>query len=141
MSVSTKVILILTFLFICLPKTSIAQQDPVTDESELLTKGWSNGKFWETLNIQEKIYFMVGLEEGLALAKNNVGEVSDYDELIIEGYRMSDFTNEIDFFYADSININIPIAFAYHYVIKKKRGKSADELEEYVQWLRIYIKN
>jgi hypothetical protein len=138
---STKVILILALFYIYLPKPSFAQILSNTDESEFLTKGWSNGIFWETLNTQEKIYYIVGLEEGLALAKNYVGEASEYDELIIEGYHMSDFTSEIDTFYSDSTNINIPIAFAYHYMIKKMKGKTAEELEEYVEWLRNYIKD
>lgn len=141
MSISAKVILVLALFYIYLPKPSLAQELSNSNEDEFLTKGWSNGIFWETLITQEKIYYIVGLEEGLALAKNNVGEASEYDELIIEGYHMSDFTSEIDTFYTDSTNINIPIAFAYHYMIQKMKGKTAEELEDYIEWLRNYIKN
>jgi len=123
-----KVIFILVLVYNYLP----AQQE--TDE--LYTKGWRNGKYWEELNFQEKIYYITGLEDGIALADYFTGDSSIHDEFTVKGFRMSDLVKESDLFYEQRANIKIPIAFAYHYVISKIKGQPTTELDDIVVRLR-----
>ena len=128
MKISTKVLIILVLVYNCSP----AQQE--TDEFE--TKGMYNGKVWETLILQEKNLYLTGVEEGIALAHNFSGFSFKIEELTVKGFRMSDLASEIDLFYEQRANIRIPISYAYRYVIKKIKGITINELDEYNVWLR-----
>lgn len=127
---------IIILFFLILNSTISAQINSSDKEEDYYTKGWPNGKYWESLKNQEKIDFLNGLETGIALCRNLSNNSSVFDDLLITGFRMSDFSSEIDLLYTQHANIRIAIAYAYSYVIKKMKGELPQELDNYLVWLR-----
>lgn len=123
---------------------------PQSSESteEEATGGWSNGRRWENLDLQSRVMFLVGIEEGLALFKVEYERVSPevnrlvntpehlLNELTISGFRFSDLVAEVSLFYEERTNIRIPVAYVYVYVMKKAHGEDPSELSSYASELR-----
>src|SRR5262245_15494510 len=107
-------------------------------DPEELTDGWPNGRFWNTLDLQSKIWFLYGIESGVGLAGSATHEDarSLLSEFGVKGFRFSDVAAEVDAFYRERANIRVPVAFAYHYVVKKMKGASPDELNTFAAQLR-----
>lgn len=125
-------ILIILFLF----TGSAISQIQKADNEEFYTYGYSNGKLWETFNKQEKILVLMGTEEGIAFVSEWTENNKPYEELSIQGFRMSDIVSEVDLFYSQRANIRVTVVAAYSYVIKKMKGATVKELDEYAASLR-----
>lgn len=129
------------------PAAVLAQQSH--DENDERTAGWHNGRAWEMMNSQEKIYFLTAIENGIILLQTELLRVtSDRDAIdsinqttdafTISGFRFSDFTQEVDEIYKERTNIRIPIAYAYVVVIKKANGMEPSDLNDYISRLRAF---
>ena len=115
--------------------------------ASLYTANLANGRYWKILDSPSKLFFVRGIDDGIAFltlemnlldvldsAKseklanefNPNGEAS-YEELI----------QQIDAFYADAANANLPVVFARHYVVRKLNGYSPKELDGYAAALRL----
>lgn len=135
----TKTLLILVLSYSCL----FAQENSNTNqnEDEFKTRGWDNGKMWESMAYQEKIIYLNGIETGWVLAKQYIGNSPEFEKLLITGFRPSDLVDEIDLFYKERANIRIAIGYVYSYVIRKMKGATATELDDYIVWLRKTFNN
>jgi hypothetical protein len=102
----------------------------------------SNGRYWNVLKRQAKITFLHGIEEGFSLLELHLYE-SNFDpntlksiadiiqhDLLVSGLRFSDLVDQVDKFYTDSLNLQVPIMEAYRYAIKKLRGAPQTELDQ-----------
>lgn len=109
---------------------------------EEYTGGWINGRYWEELNLQNKILLLEGINYGiffmtnelLGSAINSDGKkivTSKTDYIITSGFKVSEFVKEIDKFYSDKTVIKVPVPYAYVYILKKFRGEDAKLVEDY----------
>jgi hypothetical protein len=107
-------------------------------DPDALTDGWPNGRLWNTLDLQSKVWFLYGIESGVGLAGSATHEDPRalLSEFGVKGFRFSDVAAEVDAFYRQRANIRVPVAFAYHYVVKKMKGASPDELNTFAAQLR-----
>ena len=98
-----------------------------------------NGKPWIKLDLQAKIMYLSGVEDGAVLLISEMDSVQKekdnaraaypaLDRLMISGFRFGDITEEVDCFYEQASNLRIPIVDAYRYVLKKFKGASPEEL-------------
>lgn len=111
-----------------------AQEGGLAPEDK--TQGRPNGRIWERLDRQTKIFFLYGIESGLALGADWTGNEKTYKQLSIKGFKFGDLAQEIDAFYSERSNIRVPIAFAYVFVIRKMNGATRAELDDYSSELR-----
>lgn len=106
----------------------------------------SNGKAWQKLDLQSRIIYLMGIEEGLRLAvldasRNESTQTKEAakkvaDRLSISGFKFSDLTQQVNKFYSDSANLRVPVIEVYAYVIRKMKGDSAQQLSETETLLR-----
>jgi len=107
----------------------------------------ANGYFWQGIDLQSKIFFLVGAENGEHLLflkvveKNKKGNISQavIDGLLIDkidNLKMSEIAEQIDSFFKDSANRKIPVIEAYRYVSKRVKGASTKELDNLAASLR-----
>ena len=107
----------------------------------------ANGYFWQRIDMQSKIFFLEGVENGeyllfLKVAENNKqGNVSRaiIDGLLvdkIENFKLSEIAEQIDLFFKDSANRQIPVIEAYRYISKRIKGAAPQELENLAASLR-----
>lgn len=111
----------------------------------------SNGRFWEILNTQSKIFFLMGIHEGMALLFqemslkeahiNNKEILEAINSLSSSGFHFSDYVNQIDNFYEDRANIKIPIIEVYRFAQLKIKGISKEQLEKRMSILRQMYNN
>ena len=142
------IIIIISFLIISLQSfiVSASSPDPYVTEVYMgygyARNDASNGRYWKVLKRQSKITFLHGIEEGLSLlelqlfesnidpnALKNIADIVQNDLLVSER-RYSDLVEQVDKFYADSLNLRVPIMEAYRYALKKIRGASQTELDQ-----------
>jgi len=110
------------------------------------TGGYGNGRFWVGMTKQERILYLVALEDGvqylgtelyprldekpLGILNNNMAENT------VPGVRMSEIAEKVDKFYSETVNVRIAIVYARDYVFKGLRGASKKEMEDYESFLR-----
>ncbi len=106
-----------------------------------------NGYFWQRIDMQSNIFFLEGVENGehllfLKVTENNKkGNVSRaiIDEVLvdkIEDFKLSEIAEQIDLFYKDSANRQIPVIEAYRYISKRIKGAAPRELDNLAASLR-----
>ena len=96
--------------------------------------GYLIGTGWRKLTSQEKVFYLSGIEHGLGLAAEHVGDEGAFDALKVPGARFSEIARDIDDFYAlDARNMAIPAALGYTWAIKRRSGASREEVESFVQ--------
>ena len=107
--------------------------------SSELRYGLANGRMWNQIKTkQEKIYLLSGIQNGINFYLKEFNEktknkyeqeaLAVIDSIYMSGFRMSDYMQQIDLFYADSSNLRIPIVDAYKYAILKMKGRSLQDL-------------
>lgn len=106
-----------------------------------------NGRFWQRIDMQSKIFFLEGVTNGefllfFKIAENKkqgsvtsaiIGNLLD-DEL--QGFKFSEVAEGIDMFYKDSANRQVPVIEAYRYISKRIKGASPRELDNLAANLR-----
>ena len=106
-----------------------------------------NGYFWNKLDLQSKIFVLEGMDNGeyllfLETAENkNSAKVTPalIDGLLslhIDDFKLSDLAEQIDMFYKDSANRQIPVIEAYRYISKRIKGATQQELNKLAASLR-----
>ncbi len=117
-------------------------------QSERYTKGLENGYAWMQLDKPEIPYSDNKFKYlGSMLEQNNIlkKEYPGHDNIFCdyeinelqksgksENFTLEDVIKDIDKFYSRKEIINVPIVFAYCYVIKKETGFSESELKNYI---------
>lgn len=107
----------------------------------------TNGRAWKKLDLQSKITFLLGIEEGTNLltlqmqsdkrpAKSIQDALTSGRNITISGFMFSDLTSQVDEFYSDSANIRVPVIEGYRYVLWKLKGVELEELQRKVMQLR-----
>lgn len=107
----------------------------------------SNGKVWGNLDNQNRIIYLMGLEEGTRLvlldatrhetpkAKGPIKRATL--RLAISGFRFSDIVQQVNKFYSDSANLRIPVIEAYSYSIDRMKGALPQKLSDREAELRV----
>jgi hypothetical protein len=104
-----------------------------------------NGHFWQRIDMQSKIFFLEGVENGehllfLKIAEKQGSATSAIiDSLLddeVEGFRLSEMAEQIDIFYKDSANRQIPVIEAYRYISRRIKGATPRELDNLAANLR-----
>ena len=123
--------------FFCVLLSSATLSPQTYDVAQNTTGPYFNGRAWEVSPPDGKLGYVFGFIDGIIAASNKTPpELFDpskftYDETV----------KQITDFYVDSSNAPIPIPYAYVYTIKKRKGATSRELEDYVVYLRrIYNK-
>jgi hypothetical protein len=131
-----------------LPGPSLGQsKDPA---EQMMTRGWLNGRYWLTLDKANKTNFLMGVEAGTAVLYGLVvGDNTIYRKagkeiegllrknvLGTAGIIFGEVAQQVDGFYNDSANIQIPISWAYWIITLKTSGASPVEIEKQTAALR-----
>ena len=131
-----------------LPDLCLAQyKDPAEN---MMTRGWLNGRYWLTLDKANKTNFLMGVEAGTAVLYGRlVGDNTIYRKagkeiegllrksvLGTAGIIFGEVAQQVDDFYNDKTNIQIPISCAYWIITLKTSGASPIEIENQKAELR-----
>lgn len=109
------------------------------------TVGLYNGRAWSEMSEDAKFTFVAGIHNGAAYFRDviigrgaNPKMVNEaFDSLMhIPKTSYDEIAKQIDSFYVDSTNLNIPINRAYEIVNYKIRGEPPSKLEEYTAEFR-----
>ncbi len=103
------------------------------------TLGLNNGYFWEAGEPADRVLYLTGIADGIRVQAelHAIARKEEPDQsLSPKGVSCSDAVKEMDFFYAERLNVKIPIMLAYAYVVKKFNGASADDLSVLLGRLR-----
>ena len=139
---------LLLLLLSLYPLSAIGQQQD--DTSTWVNVGSAryhsmNGRAWSHFDTQAKINYVVGLEQGAVMLMQEILKSNrdlegtlktGTDALMVSGFRFSDLAQQIDAYYADSLNIRVPVIEAYRYALRKAKGANAAELDGFAALLR-----
>jgi len=144
--------LVFVILFIIVTQ-SICFAQGTSSTKNHVTFGYPNGRFWLNLNNITKFTYLIGLVDGAKLFKgyiidakkicnNDKGIDEAYDDIIeIPKAELKDIVGQINSFYADSANLNIPVVKAYEIAGRKFKGESPKDIEEFIAELRRLLNN
>jgi hypothetical protein len=144
-----KRILLVTMMSVgLLPGLCLGQY--VNPAENMMTRGWLNGRYWQTLDKANKTNFLMGVEAGTAVLYGRlVGDNTIYRKagkeiegllrknvLGTAGIVVGEVAQHVDDFYNDNTNIQIPISCAYWIITMKTSGASPIEIENQMAELR-----
>jgi hypothetical protein len=121
-------------------------QESVTP-SQTMTSGFLNGRGWNNWTRDFKIGFTMGLNEGyvvgLMKAEKAVGITPDavksidaIGDQITMAISIGEIMKQIDNFYGDPQNLEIPINNAYVVIARKVKGEKDDSIQALIVSLR-----
>ena len=125
-------------IIFCLILTLLAVLPLLTDDNgDQKTSGLLNGRAWATLSRLAKDAYLAGLMDGVSTTTRTLKASEQPPELTLSGnFVLLEVARQIDLFYADPAHLSIPIVWAFTYVVKKSRGATATELEDYLASLK-----
>ena len=133
-------LMVTTVIFlILLPLLAFSQDEQRRrgQPDEELSYGRPNGNYYLGLYPQERKDFLYGIEQGIALLRDEkLISQTITESYMIKGFSFEYLAVQIDNLYADKANLRIPIAYGYLYAIRKSRGDSPKELEDFLAGLR-----
>ena len=146
----TLVTILLIALLIPISLIAEEQENETKFTSDMFSFSAINGKGWITLDLQSRIMYLTGVEDGAFLLIAEMDSVQNEKDNAraalpafmrlttntIKGFRSSDIAEEIDRFYDQASNRRIPVVDAYRYVLKKFKGAPPKELESAQSALR-----
>jgi len=107
------------------------------DEDEDVSYGRPNGRFYLKRNDQARIDLLYGIEQGIGLLVDERAISKETaDRYTVRGFRFGDLKEQVDKLYQDKANIRIPISYAYVYAIRRARGDSPHEIDDFLAKLR-----
>ncbi|HEV2386150.1 MAG TPA: hypothetical protein VGS20_02735 [Candidatus Acidoferrales bacterium] len=127
---------------------------PGTSEPPLVTTGrvgdsnygWTNGRAWFTLDDTAKVAMVMGIEQGLILAvRENWNSVPKPAQsaltdtavrLTVSGVSFNDMVEQMNEFYLDAANIDIPVVDVYLYEVMVAKKTPAAEVTRFLEGLR-----
>lgn len=131
------------FSFFCAPAVSAQEPPPAS----LYTADMVNGRFWKALDDPAKLLLLRGAADSIQFLIVELGEVqqaldSASVERVSREYAPLEVTfgevlQQVDAFYVDGSNANIPVLYARQYAIRKINGSSPKELEGYASAIRL----
>lgn len=128
------VIIPILFAHLALSQDEQRKQGP---PDEGLSYGRPNGIYYLGLLPQERMDFLYGIEQGIALLSDEkVISQTAKESYMIKGFSFEYLALQLANLYADKMNLRIPIAYGYLYAIRKSRGDSPKELEDFLAGLR-----
>jgi hypothetical protein len=103
----------------------------------------SSGMFWDSLNLNEKKVYIKGLEDGtvnvcMYYVTSQEDKVDAYSMLptMLDVISYEGFIRQIDLFYKDPENYDIPIIYALVVVRNRLAGVKEEDIENYLAYLR-----
>lgn len=140
---------VLALLFISLGLSNLSADVPSCVNCQ--TAGMVNGRYWATLDWASKVFVLTGIMEGIKAASSSpfstvqgvegCGNSNGMDNLWCTTCTVGDLMTELDAFYQVAPNKGIPVAFALTACIKRFKGGTAAELDDYVTRLRRLFNN
>jgi hypothetical protein len=131
------------FGFFCVPRV-FAQAPP---PASLYTAEMVNGRFWKSLDEPGKLFLLRGAADAIQFLIVELGGVQQIlDSAGVEKVNreyaplqvtFGEILQQIDAFYVDGANANIPVVYARQYAIRKMNGSSPKELEGYASAIRL----
>jgi hypothetical protein len=97
------------------------------------TLGGLNGRFWETLTPSDRLWFIIGLHEGLEYAE---ARMPSY----FPGVPYGDVLKGVDRFYEEPENLTFPVLYALEVFALKVNGATQSEIEKNLAERRQRIK-
>lgn len=141
-----------TFLFSVCPLTAAKQPDLTrAQEPRIFSGSFFNGRWWKQVDRDTRETYLRGFEDGVAAlsmsARVYFGDKGMPTELTdsvsrlaittsIRNLSWDDFEAQIDQFYRDAANVNIPVAQAFVFSLMKSKGESQQSLDDFLVWLR-----
>ena len=126
----TFILIVILTLFAVLPLLA-------SDENDQKTSGLLNGRAWATLTRLAKDAYLAGLMDGVYFTTKTLKAEQQPPDLTLSGnLALLEVARQIDLLYADPSHLSIPILWSFTYVVKKSRGATATELDDYVASLR-----
>jgi hypothetical protein len=117
-------------MLICLPAMG-------QEEEEDRSYGRPNGRFYLKRDDQARIDLLYGIEQGISLLVDEEAISKEtMDRYTLKGFRFGDLKEQVDKLYQDKANIRIPISYAYVYAIRRARGDSPYEIDNFLAQLR-----
>ena len=113
------------------PEKPAAAPKAPSDETRQFTAGVRNGRFWTSLGRNEKLYYLVGLNEGASVAS-----VADGAPYFPGGASFGETEDGIDQFYAEPANARISVLDALRVFTMKVKGATPARLEAELATLR-----
>ena len=122
--------IVVLIMLICLPAMG-------QEEDEDRSYGKPNGRFYLKRNDQARIDLLYGIEQGIfLLVDENAISQETMDRYAVKGFRFSELKEQVDKLYQDTANLRIPISYAYVYAIRRARGDSPHDIDDFVAQLR-----
>jgi hypothetical protein len=129
----------------CLPAASAQNPPPAS----LYTAEMVNGRFWKALDESGKVSLLRGAADAIQFFIVELGGVQNIlDSAGVEKVNreyvplqvtFGEMLQQIDAFYADGSNTNIPVLYARQYCVRRMNGSSPKELEGYASAIRLFF--
>ncbi len=136
------------------PAQQAQPAQPGSGEAPLITVGrvgqtsygWTNGRAWFTLDDNSKAALILGIEQGLilsvrenwaAMPKDVQPALSDTaGRLTVNGVAFNQMVEQINEFYLDATNLDIPVVDVYEFVVMEAKKAPKEELDRFLANLR-----
>ena len=119
-------------------------------QPSVYTGNMANGRYWKMLDFPAKVLFTRGIDDGIAFftLEMNLLKILDAKttDIVANEYNPAsasyeELIQQIDAFYADAANANLPIVYARLYTVRKMNGYTPKELQDYAAALRQMFNN
>ena len=120
-------------------------QDP--PPASLYTADMVNGRFWKSLDESGKLLLLRGAADaiqflivelgGIQKVLDSTGVAKVSQEYAPLEATFGEILQQVDAFYVDGANANVPVLYARQYAIRKMNGSSPKELEQYASAVRL----
>lgn len=130
------------------PGQQASDQPPLTTVGQVgqSSYGWTNGRAWFSLGDNAKAAMVLGIEQGLILSvRENWDAIPKQAQpiltdtagrLTVSGVPFNDMVEQINEFYLDATNIDIPVVDAYEYVVMEAKKAPNAEIDRFLDNLR-----
>jgi hypothetical protein len=108
--------------------------------------GWTNGRAWFTLDDTSKAALVLGIEQGLILSVRENWDAMPKDaqptltdtagRLTVNGVAFNQMVEQINEFYLDATNLDIPVVDVYEYVVMQAKKTPQADLDRFLENLR-----
>jgi hypothetical protein len=118
---------------------------PVEEESEVMfiSQGMINGSHWKSFNEKQKWAYLFGFEDGtiytaIHYLPNEKSKERVYASLptSAENVSFEYLIKEIDKFYLNDKNVDIPISYVLLIIRNRLLGIDEDKIQRYIKYLR-----
>lgn len=96
-----------------------------------------NGNYWKNMSQNEKVFYLVGFTQGLAIAISDIdpskldSETYKFYPKEASGRSFNSMIQSLDKFYADYRNSAIAVPFALEIINMERNGATEDQINKY----------